>query len=119
MKVAVIGTGHVGLVTSVALAASGHHVVGTDADPEKMSLLERGIAPFYEPGLQEALDSETAARRLSFNGDPSEALVGAEIIFICVGTPARANGNANLVAIERAARSGLDRDARAAGRGRE
>lgn len=103
MKVAVIGTGHVGLVTSVALAASGHHVVGTDADPEKMSLLERGIAPFYEPGLQEALDSETAARRLSFNGDPREALVGAEIIFICVGTPARANGNANLVAIERAA----------------
>jgi UDPglucose 6-dehydrogenase len=103
MKVAVIGTGHVGLVTSVALASLGHEVVGADADQEKMALLERGDPPFYEPGLQEALDTETAARRLSFNGDPAAALAGAEVIFICVGTPARANGKPNLVAIETAA----------------
>jgi UDPglucose 6-dehydrogenase len=103
MKVAVIGTGHVGLVTSVALATMGHHVVGTDADPEKMSLMEGGIAPFYEAGLQEAFDRETAARRLSFDGEPAHAIEGAQVVFICVGTPARTDGNANLVAIERAA----------------
>jgi UDPglucose 6-dehydrogenase len=103
MKVAVIGTGHVGLVTSVALASLGHEVVGSDADHEKMALLERGTTPFYEPGLQDALDTETAAGRLSFNGDAARALAGAEVIFVCVGTPARANGKANLVAIETAA----------------
>lgn len=104
MNVAVMGTGHVGLVTSVALASLGHDVVGTDVDEEKISLLMRGVCPFYEPGLEEALGREMAARRLSFTLAASEALADAEAVFVCVGTPARSNGEANLVAMESSAR---------------
>lgn len=104
MKVAVMGTGHVGLVTGVALASIGHDVVGTDIDGEKISRLAEGISPFFEPGLDEALRHEMATNRLSFTHAASEALRDAEVVFICVGTPARANGEANLVAMEGAAR---------------
>lgn len=105
MKLAVMGTGHVGLVTCVALASVGHDVAGTDVDVDKISRLADGVCPFYEPGLQEALVREMAGRRLSFTVDPAEALRDAEVIFICVGTPARANGEANLVAMETSARA--------------
>lgn len=104
MQLAVIGTGHVGLVTAVALASLGHDVVGIDIDEEKISQLMSGACPFYEPGLQEALDRETAAGRLSFTTQPAEALGKAEVVFVCVGTPARANGEANMVAMENSAR---------------
>lgn len=100
MNVAIIGTGHVGLITSVASARMGHRVVGTDVDAEKISLLRRAVPPFYEPGLEEALRDEMGAGRLSFTDDPAEALALAEVVFICVGTPARADGEANLLAIE-------------------
>jgi len=99
-----MGTGHVGLVTCVAMSALGHRVVGTDVDEEKISLLLRGACPFYEPGLEEALASEMASGRLSFTPEGAEALAESEVIFICVGTPARANGEANLVAMESSAR---------------
>jgi UDPglucose 6-dehydrogenase len=99
-----MGTGHVGLVTCVALASLGHDVVGTDVDAEKISLLTSGLCPFYEPGLEEALGREMAADRLSFTLAASEALRDAEVVFICVGTPARSNGEANLVAMESSAR---------------
>lgn len=104
MKVAVMGTGHVGLVTGVALASIGHEVTGTDIDEQKITLLTQGVSPFYEPGLAEALAREMEAGRLSFTTEASEALRDAEAIFICVGTPARANGEANLVAMETSAR---------------
>jgi len=105
VKIAVMGTGHVGLVTSVALASLGHRVVGTDVDGEKISLLKRGACPFYEPGLEEALRREMSAGRLAFTPEESDALRDAEAIFICVGTPARSNGEANLVAMESSARA--------------
>ena len=104
MNVAVMGTGHIGLVTCVALSSLGHEVMGTDVDGEKISLLTRGVCPFYEPGLEEALGREMDAGRLSFTAEASEALRDAEVVFICVGTPARANGEANLVAMESSAR---------------
>src|SRR5512134_2733073 len=104
MKVAVMGTGHVGLVTGVAFASLGHDVVATDIDGEKIRLLQAGTSPFYEDGLEEALRREVAAGRLAFTLDASEALGQAEAIFVCVGTPARANGEANLVAMETSAR---------------
>ena len=104
MNVTVMGTGHVGLVTSVALASLGHRVVGTDVDEEKISRLMEGICPFYEPGLDEALGREMAAGRLSFSLEASQALAEAEAVFVCVGTPARSNGEANLVAMESSAR---------------
>jgi UDPglucose 6-dehydrogenase len=95
-----MGTGHVGLVTCVTFASIGHEVVGTDVDVEKIDLLERGIAPFFEPGLEEAMKHETGSGRLSFTTDGADALRDAEVVFICVGTPARANGDANLLAME-------------------
>jgi UDPglucose 6-dehydrogenase len=104
MKVGVIGTGHVGLIACVSLAEIGHHVVGTDADEEKIDILSRGVAPFYEPGLQELLTKNTENGRLSFTSDPSQAVTGADVVFLCVGTPARATGEANLFALERATR---------------
>jgi UDPglucose 6-dehydrogenase len=100
VKVAVMGTGHVGLVTCVTFASIGHEVVGTDVDVEKIDLLERGVAPFFEPGLEEAMKREAASGRLSFTTDGADALRDAEVVFICVGTPARANGDANLLAME-------------------
>ncbi len=104
MRLAVIGTGHVGLVTAAALASAGHEVVGTDADQEKITRLREGSVPFHEPGLEELVAGEVGARRLAFTFDAAEAIRGAEVVFICVGTPPRASGEASLLAVERAAR---------------
>ncbi|MEX2421914.1 MAG: NAD(P)-binding domain-containing protein, partial [Actinomycetota bacterium] len=101
MKVAVIGTGHVGLVTAATLASMGHDVAGTDTNVEKIDTLRRGRAPFYEPGLQELLDEQSAIGRLRFASEPADVLPGAEVVFICVGTPAMPDGEANLAAVER------------------
>lgn len=103
MKVAVIGVGHVGLVTAATLAHFGHNVAGLDEDTAKIHSLQGGVAPFYEPGLQELLDEVGAAGRLRFTQDSAEAIAGAACAFICVGTPARADGEANLLAVENAA----------------
>ena len=103
MKVAIIGTGHVGVVTCVAVASMGHEAVGFDVDSEKISLLQRAIAPFHEPGLNEALARELSAGRLAFTDAPAEAMHAAAIVFICVGTPAGPDGEANLLAMERSA----------------
>jgi UDPglucose 6-dehydrogenase len=104
VKITVMGTGHVGLVTCVTLATLGHEVVGTDVDSEKIELLRRGIPPFFEPGLEDALAQGSAAGRLAFIDSAAEALRDAEVVFICVGTPARADGEANLLAVEQSAR---------------
>ncbi|HYZ47100.1 MAG TPA: UDP-glucose/GDP-mannose dehydrogenase family protein [Actinomycetota bacterium] len=105
MRVGVIGTGHVGLITCVSLASIGHEVVGTDADEAKIGRLQAGESPFYEPGVQEMLVDGLASGRLSFTAEPSQAIAGADVVFICVGTPPRADGEANLVAVEHAART--------------
>jgi UDPglucose 6-dehydrogenase len=102
VKIAVIGTGRVGLVTCVAFASLDNEVVGTDVDAEKIGLLRQGIPPFFEPGLEEALAKEAGDGRLTFTTDAAEALGGADVVFICVGTPARADGDASLLAVERA-----------------
>lgn len=104
MDVAVVGTGHVGLVTSVSLASIGHEVVGADSDHEKVALLQNGVSPFFEPGLDPLLQDEMANGRLSFASDVGAAIPNAEVVFLCVGTPPRADGEASLVAVEKAAR---------------
>ena len=104
MRVGVIGTGHVGLVTCVTLAEFGHDVVGVDADEEKVARLQEGKAPFFEPGLQQLLDKTLSQGRLTFATDAVSAIADREIVFICVGTPPRASGEANLVAVENVAR---------------
>ena len=105
MRVVVVGTGHVGLITAVTLAAIGHDVAGVDDDEEKIGALGQGICPFFEPGLETLLEQMMSAGRLRFAVDPTNAVRGAEVIFFCVGTPARVSGEANLVALERATRS--------------
>ena len=104
MRIGVIGTGHVGLITCVSFAHMGHDVVGTDTDDEKLSSLRQGQMPFYEPGAQELLAEGLSNGRLGF-GSAEEAIKGSDVVFICVGTPPRATGEANLIAVEQAARA--------------
>jgi UDPglucose 6-dehydrogenase len=105
VNITVIGTGHVGLVTCATLAEIGHRVVGMDCDEDKISLLERGEAPFYEPGLTDLLRQHTGSGSLRFMVREAEALSEATVVFVSVGTPPLANGEANLLAVEKAARS--------------
>ncbi|MBA2364912.1 MAG: UDP-glucose dehydrogenase family protein [Actinomycetota bacterium] len=104
MKVGVIGAGHVGLVTCGTMAKLGHDVIGNDLDEEKIAMLRRGVPWFYEPGLQELLDETMESGKLSFTTDSAAAISGADVVFICVGTPPRASGEANLIAVEQVAR---------------
>jgi len=104
MRIGVIGTGHVGLVTCAALATLGHHVIGTDLDLSRILALQRGIPPFFEPGLEGSLASGLRDAHIAFTSEPADAIKGAELTFICVGTPPRTDGEANLSAVERAAR---------------
>jgi UDPglucose 6-dehydrogenase len=103
MRVGVIGTGHVGLPTAATLAHVGHEVMATDADSEKIELLHHGGMPFFEPGLEELVRAGVEGGRLRFTPDPPEALREAQVAFLCVGTPPRTSGEANLIAIEQSA----------------
>ena len=103
MKVGVIGTGHVGLPTAATLAHIGHDVTATDADQEKIEVLRRGGMPFFEPALEDLVRGEVEVGRLRFTADPAEALTDARVAFVCVGTPPRSSGEANLIAVERSA----------------
>lgn len=103
MKLVVIGTGYVGLVTGTCLARYGNNVVCVDVNSERVETLRSGIVPFYEPGLEEMMKRNMAEKRLSFTGSTSEALKGAQACFICVGTPQNPDGSANMSYIESAA----------------
>jgi UDPglucose 6-dehydrogenase len=105
LQVVVLGTGHVGLVTCASLAHIGHNVIAVDSDEEKVTVLQNGAIPFHEPGLKKLVDEGVHSGRLAFSLDGSGPLAEAEIAFICVGTPARADGEANLIAVERVART--------------
>jgi UDPglucose 6-dehydrogenase len=104
VKVAIIGTGHVGLITGVALASLGHEVVGMDASAERVALLQRGTPPFREPGLDELLQEGMEAGRLHFTDSIAEAVGGADVVMICVGRPPVGLGDRSLVAVESAVR---------------
>jgi UDPglucose 6-dehydrogenase len=103
VKVGIVGVGHVGLPTAATLAHIGHRVAAMDSDREKLILLGSGSMPFFEPGLEELVRTEADAGRLAFTSDPAEVADGADVVFICVGTPPKASGEANLLAVERAA----------------
>ena len=103
MKLAVIGTGYVGLVTGTCLARYGNNVTCVDVNAERVEKLKKGIVPFYEPGLEEMMKRNMNEGRLSFTGSTSEALTGTEACFICVGTPQNPDGSANMSYIESAA----------------
>ncbi|MFP7478932.1 UDP-glucose dehydrogenase family protein [Terribacillus saccharophilus] len=103
-KIAVIGTGYVGLVTGVALSDIGHQVYCLDVDPNKIDKLNLGISPIYEPGLEELIHKNMHADRLHFTTDHSIAFHDADAIYIAVGTPERADGSANLDFVQQVAR---------------
>jgi len=105
MRVAIIGTGYVGLVTGACLAHLGHRVVCLDVDSAKIDLLRAGQMPIYEPGLDELVAAEATAGRLSFADRYDQAIPGVEVVFICVGTPALPSGRADMSYVENAARS--------------
>ncbi|MGH2772422.1 MAG: UDP-glucose dehydrogenase family protein [Actinomycetota bacterium] len=107
MNVTVIGVGHVGLVTAATLADYGHSVIGIDDDRTKIETLAAGGMPFYEPGLEDLLAKNVAAGRLRFTEDYAEAMAGAEVAFICVGTPPGPDGEANMVAVDKAATAAI------------
>ncbi len=94
MKIAVIGTGYVGLVTAVCLAHWGHEVTCVETDTEKLSILRAGRSPIFEKGVEELMQS--CAEKLAYTDDCGEACRGAQAAFICVGTPEREDGFANL-----------------------
>jgi UDPglucose 6-dehydrogenase len=100
MRICVIGSGYVGLVTGACLADSGNHVVAVDSDESKIAVLSRGECPFFEPGLIELMRTNMAAGRLRFATDLAKGVGEARVIFIAVGTPPRADGSADLSAVE-------------------
>ena len=103
MKLAVIGTGYVGLVTGTCFARYGNNVVCIDINEERVETLKKGTVPFYEPGLEEMMTRNMREGRLSFTSSTAEALADSEACFICVGTPQAPDGSANMAFIESAA----------------
>lgn len=104
MKIAMIGTGYVGLVSGVCFSDFGHDVICVDKDPRKVEMLKRGEVPIYEPGLDALMAKNVAAGRLSFTLDLKAAVDGADAVFIAVGTPTRrGDGHADLTYVMAAA----------------
>jgi UDPglucose 6-dehydrogenase len=104
MKIAVLGTGYVGLSTGVCLSKIGHHVTCIDINEQKINQLLQGISPIYEPGLEDLLTANMGAGRLHFTTSLSKALADIEIIVVAVGTPQGDDGSADLSYLVQAAK---------------
>ncbi len=104
MKLTIIGTGYVGLVTGTCFAEVGHHVVCVDSDAAKVKMLQVGGIPIYEPGLEELVKKNVAAGRLSFTASTTEGVEKSDVIFIAVPTPPQLDGSVDMSFIERVAR---------------
>jgi UDPglucose 6-dehydrogenase len=104
MRVAVIGTGYVGLVHGVVLADLGNEVICVDNNPEKVEMLEKGISPIYEPGIEEFLERNLREGRLSISSSIQDATRASEIIFIAVGTPPGEDGTPDMTAVRAVAK---------------
>ncbi len=96
MKIAVVGSGYVGLVAGACLAENGNDVICVDKDPAKIRALQRGRIPIYEPGLEELVRRNRSEKRLTFTTDLSKGVRNAQIVFIAVGTPTGEDGSADL-----------------------
>jgi UDPglucose 6-dehydrogenase len=104
IKICMIGTGYVGLVSGACLADFGHHVVCVDIDGERITRLEQGEIPIYEPGLKDVVANNVRAERLHFTRDIAGAVKDADVVFIAVGTPSSADGGTDLKWVFEAAR---------------
>ena len=104
MRISVIGTGYVGLVSGVCFSDFGHDVICVDKDPRKIEMLERGEVPIFEPGLDDLMKRNVEAGRLTFTTDLARSVEGADAVFIAVGTPTRrGDGHADLTYVMAAA----------------
>src|SRR5262245_12928650 len=104
MKLTIIGTGYVGLVTGACFAEVGHHVVCVDNDPAKVKILQESGITIYEPGLKELVERNVSGGRLSFTTSTSEGVEKSHVIFIAVPTPPLDDGSVDLSFIEKVAR---------------
>ena len=104
MKIAVVGTGYVGLVTGAGFAEFGHTVTCVDIDAKRVEALREGIIPIHEPGLDELVRRNSSLGRLAFTTSTEEAVAGAQVVFIAVGTPSSHDGAADLQYVLAAAR---------------
>jgi UDPglucose 6-dehydrogenase len=104
MKLTIIGTGYVGLVTGTCFSEVGHQVVCVDNDPAKVKLLQEGGIPIYEPGLEELVKKNVAAGRLTFTTSTAEGVEKSDVIFIAVPTPPQPDGSVDMSFLERVAR---------------
>jgi UDPglucose 6-dehydrogenase len=104
MKLSIIGTGYVGLVTGTCFAEVGHHVICVDNDAAKVKMLQAGGIPIYEPGLAELVQKNVTAGRLKFTSSTAEGVANSDVIFIAVPTPPQPDGSVDLSYIERVAR---------------
>ncbi len=103
MRIAVFGLGYVGCVSAACLARLGHQVRGVDTDAYKVDLINRGLAPFHEPGLEALLTEGVAAGTLAATTSIGEILTDTDVALICVGTPSDAEGNLDLTYLRRVA----------------
>lgn len=104
MKLTIIGTGYVGLVSGTCFAEVGHHVICVDNDANKVKMLQGGGIPIYEPGLEELVKKNVAAGRLKFTNSTAEGVQNSDVVFIAVPTPPQPDGSVDLSYIERVAR---------------
>src|SRR6267378_3199769 len=104
MKLTIIGTGYVGLVTGACFAEVGHQVICVDNDPAKVKVLQEGGIPIYEPGLDELVNRNVKAARLTFTTSTAEGVENSEVVFIAVPTPPQPDGSVDLSFIEKVAR---------------
>ena len=104
MNIAIVGSGYVGLVTGACFADVGHHVICVDNDQQKITALQSGRIPIYEPGLPEIVHRNVSSHRLRFTRDIKDGVDNSEIIFIAVPTPPQADGSVDLTYIEQVAR---------------
>ena len=104
-NITVVGVGYVGIVTAVCFADLGNRVTALDIDDARIEGLKNGIMPIYEPGLEEMVARNVGANRLSFTTSYSDAVKGAEFVFIAVGTPSGVDGEADLKYVRAAAES--------------
>lgn len=93
IKMSVVGTGYLGATHAAAMAELGYDVIGVEVNPERLAALSSGRLPFYEPGLDEVLESNIRGGRLRFTADAAEAAAWADVQFLCVGTPQRKDSN--------------------------
>jgi len=101
MRISIFGLGYVGSVAAACLARDGHQVIGVDADPVKVDLINQGTSPIVEPDLRELIAANRQAGRLEASTDPAYAVLNSSITFFCVGTPSRENGSLNLDYVKR------------------